>query len=47
MYLPDNIEILVLSSEFNNPVLKWPNNLKILKFDACDYFFNGYCKFNH
>ena len=46
-YLPDNIEILVLSSEFNKPVLKWPSNLKVLKFDACDYFFNGYCKFNH
>ena len=45
--LPNNIEILVLDAEFNNPVLKWPNNLKVLKFDACDYSFNGYCKFNH
>ena len=45
--LPDNIEKLVLSVEFNNPVIKWPNNLKVLKFDAWDYFSNGYCKFNH
>ena len=45
--LPDNIEILVLSSEFNKPVLKWPYNLKVLKFDACDYLLNGYCKYNH
>lgn len=43
----DNIKELRLDAHFNHEITRWPKNLEILKFDAWDYFSDGYCLYNY